>query len=130
MRTVFCEVVQSNLISQSAPYSYLDWKEVSGTKFTLGSYYKADWTVKVPESLLSQILQNDNCYVEGQDEPISHPVFFRRFYKKFHSSFRLHRRLGELESFDKDSYPILGDEYRWEWAKYFLAHCFGHILAN
>ncbi len=129
-RTVFCNVKEGNLIFQSTPYSYLDWQEVPDTRVETGSYYQADLQAKVSENLIPQILQNYNCWVEGQNEPLSHPVFFRHFYKRFHSSFRLHRRLGELENFDKDSYPVLGDDYRWEWAKYFSAHCFGHSLEN
>lgn len=125
MRTVFCDVREGSLISQSTPYSNLDWQEVSDTRIKVGSYYQAVFQTKIPEKELFWVLKNDNGWVKGQGF-----IATKDFYKLFCSSFRLHRRLGELSQFDKYSYPILGDEYRWEWAKYLSAHCFGYDLTN
>jgi hypothetical protein len=128
-RTVYCDVREGSLISQSAPYSSeLDWQEVVDIKVQISNYYQADWKVQVVESQLALLLECENCYIDGMAESISHPVFFKRFYKRFHSSFRLHRRLGELQNFDKQSFPILGDVYKWEWAKYLAQQIFGHTL--
>lgn len=125
-RTVYCDVRQASLISQSAPYPKLDWQEVKGSRITAGNYYQAVLKVRILESQLVFLLkENANCWVKGQGVIAS-----KDFYYLFSASFRLHRRLGELQNFDKNSYPILGDEYRWLWARYLAQQILGYTFEN
>lgn len=129
MREVYCDVREGNLVSQSTPYpNHLDWKEVEGTRVSIGSFYQAEFVVTVPESKVASLLVHENCYTKTTLYPISHPVFFKHFYQEVLSSYRLYRRIGELKNFDVNSYPILGDSYKWEWAQYLVHKVFGDYI--